>query len=202
MCKTTNWWFIIICNCIYIVVIVAGGWMGRWAVLGIVTEGGDWVVRTSHLYRSHKDLWKTQLLYADCVHFTVDWLFWKIYGSYIAPRPLLSWKNWKNVSLKTTGNFSFDNMGPLTPQKACLSYFALDMAAVAAHLNAGPEKPSWYSNRVFLNIWHTMNKIPQISLKTTNVTFIKDTIVLEQRGLSRGHSAGLRQSSVQKTPYL
>ncbi len=48
---------------------------------------------------------------------------------------------------------------------------------------------------VFLNIWH-MNKIPQISLKTTNNTFI----MLQQRGLSRGHSPGLRKSSVQKTP--
>ncbi len=52
---------------------------------------------------------KTQLLYAGCVSFTVDWLFWNLYGSYIAPRPQLSWKK--------TGNFSFDNMGPLKVQK-------------------------------------------------------------------------------------
>ncbi len=51
---------------------------------------------------------KTQQLYAGCVHFTVDWLFWNLYGSYIAPRSLLSWKK--------PGNFSFDNMGPLSTQ--------------------------------------------------------------------------------------
>ncbi len=47
---------------------------------------------------------KAQLLYAGCVHFTVDWLFWNLYDSYISPRSLLSWKK--------PGNFSFDNMGP------------------------------------------------------------------------------------------
>ncbi len=48
MCKTTNWQFIILVI-VYtsLWLIVAGGWMGRWVVLGIVTEGGDWVVRTS-----------------------------------------------------------------------------------------------------------------------------------------------------------
>ncbi len=35
---------------------------------------------------------KAQLLYAGCVRFTVDWLFWNAYGSYISPRPLLAWK--------------------------------------------------------------------------------------------------------------
>ncbi len=60
VCKTSNWWFIIICNCIYIVVIiVAGGWMGRWVVLGMVNEGGDWVVLTSHFYGGHKGSWKS-----------------------------------------------------------------------------------------------------------------------------------------------
>ncbi len=43
----------------------------RWAVLGMVTEGDDWVVRTSHFYGSYKGSWKAQLLYAGCVHFTV-----------------------------------------------------------------------------------------------------------------------------------
>ncbi len=31
---------------------------GRWAVLGMVTKGGDWVVRMSHFYGSHKGSWK------------------------------------------------------------------------------------------------------------------------------------------------
>ncbi len=63
---------------------------GRWAVLGMVTEGGDWVDRTSHFYGSHKDLWKKHSnFYAGCVSFSVDWLFWNLYGSYIAPRSLL-----------------------------------------------------------------------------------------------------------------
>ncbi len=46
---------------------------------------------------------KSQLLYSGCVSFTDDWLFWNLYGSYIASRPLLSWnKSWKCQS--------FDNM--------------------------------------------------------------------------------------------
>ncbi len=46
---------------------------------------------------------------------------------------------------------------------------------------------------VFLNIWH-MNKIPQISLKTTNNTFI----VLQQRGLSRGHTNPVRAAQLNR----
>ncbi len=75
--------------------IVAGGWM--------VTEGGDW---GRHMFTEvTRTREKAQLLYASCVHFTVDWLFWNLYGSYIAPRPQLSWKK--------RGNFTFDNMVPL-----------------------------------------------------------------------------------------
>ncbi len=74
---------------------------GQWAVLGMVTEGGDWVVLTSHFYRSHKGSWKkSQLLYVGCVSFTVDWLFWNIYSSSIAPRPLLSSKS-QEISVLT-----------------------------------------------------------------------------------------------------
>ncbi len=80
--------------------------LGRWAVLGMVDEGGNWVVRTSHFLRKSQGLVKkAQLLYAGCVQFTVDRLFWNLYGSCIVPRPLLSWKK--------PGNFSFDNMGSL-----------------------------------------------------------------------------------------
>ncbi len=47
---------------------LSGGLAKRgWAVLGIVTEGGDWVVLTSYFYRSHKGLWKiTATLYRLC----------------------------------------------------------------------------------------------------------------------------------------
>ncbi len=96
-----------------ICVVVAQQWHGHDAVWGFGKRtvggardgGGDWVVRTSHFYGSHKGSWKNTATYAGCVHFTVDWLFWNLYGSYIAPRSLLSWKK--------PGNFSFDNMGPL-----------------------------------------------------------------------------------------
>ncbi len=65
--------YIIICICTYSVVIncswynnvaknffyLSGGLVkGWWAVLGLVTEGGDRVVRTLHLYGGHKGLWK------------------------------------------------------------------------------------------------------------------------------------------------
>ncbi len=56
-------------------VLLAGGLAeGQWAVLGMVTEGGDRVVQTSHhifteVTRAHE---KVQLLYAGCVSFTVD----------------------------------------------------------------------------------------------------------------------------------
>ncbi len=46
-------------------------------------RGSDWVVLTSHFYGSHKGSWKSQLINAGCVQFTVDWLFWNLYGSYI-----------------------------------------------------------------------------------------------------------------------
>ncbi len=62
VCKTTNWRFTIQSFVIIYTLswlIVAGGWMGRWAVLGMVTEGRDWVVRTSHFYRSHNGLWQS-----------------------------------------------------------------------------------------------------------------------------------------------
>ncbi len=76
VCKTTNWWFIIICNCIYIVLINCG-----WRMDGTVggARDGDWVFLTSHFYGSHKGSEKAQLLYAGCVHFNVDWLFWNVY---------------------------------------------------------------------------------------------------------------------------
>ncbi len=48
----------------------------------------------------------------------MNWLFWNLYGSCISPRPLLSWKK--------PGNFSFDNMGPLTPAFSCRQERHLD----------------------------------------------------------------------------
>ncbi len=66
--------------------------MGRWAVLGMVTEGGDSSFGRHIFTEVTRAREKAQLLYAGCVHFTVDWLYWNLYGSYIAPRPQLSWK--------------------------------------------------------------------------------------------------------------
>ncbi len=86
------------CNCTLSWLIVAGGWMGRWA------RDGDSGSDVTFLWES-QGLVKKHLLYADRVHFIVDWLFWDLYGSYIDPRCLLSWK--------MPGNFSFDNIGPL-----------------------------------------------------------------------------------------
>ncbi len=88
-------------------VVVASAWHGamlsggRWAVLGMVTES-FWHHIFTEVTSARE---KSPIVYAGCVRFTVDWLFWNIYGSYIAPRPLLSWKK--------PGKFSFTNMGPL-----------------------------------------------------------------------------------------
>ncbi len=73
---------------------------------------------------------KAQLLYGGCVHFTVNWLFWNLFGSYIAPRPLSSWKK--------PGNFTFDNMG------------ALSSGVIQACLNAEGKTPVW---RDVLMMW-------------------------------------------------
>ncbi len=88
-------------------VVAAQQWHGRDAVWGF--GKGRWVcsgwwqhhpvVLTTHFYGSHKGSWKSQLLYAGCVHFTVDWLFRNLYGSYIAPRPLLSWEKPQETSV-------------------------------------------------------------------------------------------------------
>ncbi len=64
---------------------------GQWAVLRMTTEGGDWVVLTSHFYRSYKVLWKS--ISTLC----------RLCDLYCGP--LLSWKN--------AEKFSCDNMGPL-----------------------------------------------------------------------------------------
>ncbi len=130
-CNVTGWpiWFPLLkltfSSCFRVVVaqqchgvMLSGGLAkGWWVVLGMVTEGGDWVVLTSHFYGSDKGSW--MLLYAGCVNFTVDWQFWKLFGICIAPRPLLSWKK--------TGHFCFDNMGPLNQVKMILnSYWILN----------------------------------------------------------------------------
>ncbi len=74
-------------------VMLSGGLAkGRWVVLGMVTEGSDWVVWRHIFTEVTRAREKAQLLYAGCVHFTVDWLFWNIYDSYKTPRPQLSWK--------------------------------------------------------------------------------------------------------------
>ncbi len=92
-------------------VVVARQWHGRDAVWGFGkrtvggARDGDW-----RQWRSSSDIMftgaceKAKLLYEGCVHFTVDRLFWNLYGNYISSRPLLSLKKKK---------FSFDNMGPL-----------------------------------------------------------------------------------------
>ncbi len=89
VCKTTNWWFIIICNCIYIVVINCG-----WRMDGTVggARDGDWAVRTSHFYGSHKGLWKSTAtlcwlcaFYCDCFETYIapyhEFQFWQ-YGTF------------------------------------------------------------------------------------------------------------------------
>ncbi len=78
--------------------------LGVWQKDGGRCSG--WWLKAVHIFTEvTRTREKTQLLYAGCVHFTVDWLFWKLYGSYTAPRSLLSWKKPRN--------FSFDNMWPL-----------------------------------------------------------------------------------------
>ncbi len=67
--------------------------MGRWAVLGMVTEQFGRHIFTE-VTRARE---KAQLLYAGCVHFTLDWLFWNLHSP-----------NTSDIM-----NFSFDNMGPL-----------------------------------------------------------------------------------------
>ncbi len=92
-------------------VVVAQKWHGRDVVWGFgkrmvgSVRDGDWR-RWRHIFTEiTRACEKAQLLYAGCVHFTVDWRFWNLYGCYIAPRPQLSWKK--------PGNFRFDNMEPL-----------------------------------------------------------------------------------------
>ncbi len=104
--KTTNWQFIIVCNFIYIVVINCG-----WRMDGTVGGARDGAVMrwlsSSDVTFLQKSQWlmKKHSYFMQTVHFTVDWLFWNLYCSYISPRPQLSWKK--------PGNLSFDNMGPL-----------------------------------------------------------------------------------------
>ncbi len=83
---------------------------GRWAVLRVETEGGEGWSKLSSLdvtfLRKSQGLVK-KLIYAGCVSFTVDWLFWNLYGRLVTyPLDLLSWKK--------SGIFSFENMGPLS----------------------------------------------------------------------------------------
>ncbi len=97
-------------------VVVAQQWHGRDAVWGFykrtvggardhrLARDGDWR-RWLSISEVTSTREKAQLLYTGSVHFAVDRLFWNLYGRYIAPRPLLSWKK--------PGNFSFDHMGPL-----------------------------------------------------------------------------------------
>ncbi len=81
---------------------------GRRTVGG--ARGGDWRRWMSSydvtFLRKSQALVKRHRYFNYCVHFTVDWLFWNVYGSYISPRPRLSWRN--------PGHFSFDYMGPLS----------------------------------------------------------------------------------------
>ncbi len=100
-------------------VVVSQQWHGRDVVWGFGkrTVGGArdgdwrrcWVVLTSHCYGSHKGSWKGTAALCRLCALCMDWLFRNLYGSYIAPRPLLSWKK--------PLDFSFDNMGHF---KTCL----------------------------------------------------------------------------------
>ncbi len=103
MCKTTNWQFITICNCIYIVVIVlenrwdSGQWLGWWLSSSDVT----FLRKSQGLVKKHSYFMQAVgiLLWTDCFETYIC----------IAPRPQLSWTK--------PGNFSFDNMGPLRQDK-------------------------------------------------------------------------------------
>ncbi len=70
---------------------------------------------------------KAHLLYAGYVHFTVNWVFWNLYGIYIAPRPLLSWKK--------PEHYSFDNMGPWIYTSVCVFICACVRARCVFYLN-------------------------------------------------------------------
>ncbi len=80
-------------------VMLSGGLSeGWWAVLRMVTEGGDWVVLTSHFYGSHKGSWKaTATLYRLCVIYCGLWL----------------WTDPLDLCYHEKSFISFDNMGPL-----------------------------------------------------------------------------------------
>ncbi len=80
---------------------LAEGW---WVVLGMGTKGGD-SSSGHHIFmevtRAHE---KSQLLYAGCVSFTVDWLFWNLH---VVTYPL-------DICYHKKRQDIFDNMGPLT----------------------------------------------------------------------------------------
>ncbi len=59
---------------------------------------GDWVFLTSHFYGSHKGSEKAQLLYAGCVHFNVDWLFWNMYIVVAQPLDLSYYEKSQDIS--------------------------------------------------------------------------------------------------------
>ncbi len=61
---------------------------GKRTVGGARDGDWSWWLSSSGVTFLRKSQWlvkRHMLLYAGCVHFTVDWLFWNLNGSYIAP---------------------------------------------------------------------------------------------------------------------
>ncbi len=60
--------------------------------------------------RTSQGLVKRHSYFMQAVSFTVDWLFWNLYGSYIAPRPLLSWKKIRKFQFWQYGTFKDESV--------------------------------------------------------------------------------------------
>ncbi len=104
---------------------------GRWAVLGMVTG----VVLTPHFSGSHKGCEKAQLLYAGCVHFTVDWLFTIQYNIQITRMSFIC-----HIHNYTEYNEEWNVFSAFNPSKCThLEQWAADCAA--------PGEQSWTSFR-------------------------------------------------------
>ncbi len=65
---------------------------GKRTVLGMVTEGSDWVVRMSHFYRSHKGSWKGTATLCWLCALYCELTVLKLICSYISPRPVIKKK--------------------------------------------------------------------------------------------------------------
>ncbi len=136
---------------------------GRWAFcLRVVTEGGEGGSKLSSLdvtfLRKSQGLVK-KLIYAGCVSFTVDWLFWNLYGRLVTyPLDLLSWKK--------SGIFSFENMGALSTNnikmtcRKCCSEKKMSLSIRRMHIKhkKSSKNPVQKSTMVLLLIKQTNKK--------------------------------------------